>query len=137
MGWWDRRVTTGNWQLATRNVILDFQSISKAFYDPYIGPPLHCVRERPGRSLVAGLHLRGGRRPPLAGAWAVAPPHTCLIKRRREGCVCGSIITCGVFVSGRNEVRTFGALCGLEMFSMLLQIAFKHFFGTNQSPEFS
>ena len=33
----------------------------------------------------------------------------------------------GVCVSGREEVRTFGAGWGLEMFNILLKIAIQHF----------
>ena len=35
----------------------------------------------------------------------------------------GSIIMCGVCVSGRDEVRTFDAWWGLEIFKLLSQIA--------------
>jgi hypothetical protein len=41
----------------------------------------------------------------------------------------GSVICVsgGVCVSGREEVRTFGAGWGLEMFNILLKIAIQHF----------
>jgi hypothetical protein len=52
------------------------------------------------------------------------PPLGCSTPHKGRG---GSIIRCGVCVSDRDEVRTFGALWGLEMFSMLSQIANQHF----------
>ena len=63
-----------------------------------------------------------GKDPP----WAVTTP-THLPQGRG-----GSIIICGVCVSGRDEVRTFGAWWRLEMFKMfkmvkmLSQIANQH-----------
>jgi peroxiredoxin family protein len=57
--------------------------------------------------------------------WAVAPPTHSPQERS------SSIIICGVCASGRDEVRTFGAWWGLEMFKMS-QIADKH---VNLTPQ--
>jgi hypothetical protein len=70
------------------------------FKHPCLGPPHQCE----------------GERPPLA----VATPT--LLPQERGG----SISMCGVCVSGRDDVRTFGAWWRLKMHKMLPQIAYSH-----------
>jgi hypothetical protein len=53
--------------------------------------------------------------------WAVAQPtHLC----QQRG---GSIVIRGVRAGGKDEVRTFGAWWGLELFSVLTQFAIQYF----------
>lgn len=58
-----------------------------------------------------------GNDPPCLGC---NTPHTTASSHERGG----SIIRCGVCVIGRDEVRVVGAWRGLQMYSVLSQIAY-------------